>query len=467
MAGGDMGAPQAMIGALLKLGLQLMSNRRTVICATFMLVAAADSAFGQGYGGPSMLSRAGNSPGRRGRAPMDFVVYGAVRGTYETGLTAVRVDDQGNISSNAAFGTQVEGGAYGARSWQKTSVGLDYRGDYRQTTNRRFSNYNGTNQALSLDVQHQFNRRLVFAFRESGGTTNRAFGGFAAPAVSDVNNLNLANTEVFDTRTYFSTTSGTLLFQRSARMSLVSGGDAFFVRRPDRRLVGVNGNRAIGGLNYRLSRRVTAGGIYTYMQFRYPRVVGGADMHGMSLSLGRVFTPNLSGSISGGAFRLTTFGDELIQLSPEVAAILGRSTGVAAFRRTGWIPQASASLRYLLERSSVYATISSGVSPGNGVYQTSRSTLAGAGYTYTGIRRLSVGVSANHARLSSRSVTTSGGLRQSNAGVGVTYRLRHMLSVSSQIDWRNFSSPGISGRSGFAAMVGLSVSPTRVPLSIW
>jgi hypothetical protein len=92
--------------------------------------------------------------------------------------------------------------------------------------------------------------------------------------------------------------------------------------------------------------------------------------------------------------------------------------------------------------------------------------MASAGYTFTGTRRLSLGLSANHTRLSSQSVTV-GNLKQTSFGGGVTYQLRHMLAFNSQLDWRQFDSPGLAGRSGVAALVGISVSPTRLPLSIW
>ena len=412
-----------------------------------------------------MLSRGGNRPGRRGRAPTEISVYGALRGTLETGLTPVALESDGTtIPSDEIYGGQVELGAYGTHSWRRSILGLDYRGDYRQT-NSNNSQYNGTNQAISIDLQHQFSRRMGLVLSQSGGTTNRAFGGFAAP-VADPQGLNLANNEVFDSRSYFSQTGAIMAYRKSARLSFVGGADVFFVKRPDPRLVGTAGLRGSAGASYRLSSRTSVGANYTYMRYEFKRAFADSKMHGVLLTASRIIGKNWQVSGGIGILHLRTTGTRAVELSPEVAALLGQSRGIEAFRDVRWSPQLNLSAGYSLERSMFNFSYATGVVPGNGVYLTSKSDTVSAGYSYAGIRKLSVGASAAYSRYGSIGLALSS-LQSYRGGGGFNYVITRMMNLSSQLDYRVFNSPGLRGREGFALTLGLSFSPGRFPVAIW
>ncbi len=47
------------------------------------------------YSGPSILSRGGNQPGRRGRAPINFTGYVGSGYRYDTGLILVNREESG------------------------------------------------------------------------------------------------------------------------------------------------------------------------------------------------------------------------------------------------------------------------------------------------------------------------------------------------------------------------------------
>jgi hypothetical protein len=326
--------------------------------------------------------------------------------------------------------------------------------------------YQGGNQALSLDLTHTPNKRIEVFFRETGGTTNRAFGGFMAPAIPDPNSFNLANNEVFDSRTYFSQTSAGVTYRKTARLSFTGMGDYFFTRRPDRRLVGASGYRGSGGTQYRFSSRSAISLDYQFITFEFPRVYGDSRMHGGTVSFQRRMTRNVDINLGVGALYLRASGTQTVELSPEVAAILGRSTGVAAFTRTSVIPQISAMVNYTLERSRFTGSYTTGVVPGNGVFLTSQMDALSAGYSFSGVRKLSIGASARYTNLKSKAVQL-GNLRTFGGGGGLNYALTRMLSLSSQIDYRTFDAPGLQGREGMAVTFGISFSPARIPLSMW
>ncbi len=438
---------------------------KSIIINILAIVISAQVALPQGYGGPSMLSRGGNRPGQRGRAPVGFVVYGAVRGTLmESGLTPVQLEEDGTLVRDDTYGVQAEIGTYGTHSWRRTTLGLDYRGDYRYATYN--SRYNGTNQALSLELLHTINRRTGVFFRQTGGTTNRAFGGFLAPSVTDPLSLNLTNDEVFDTRSYFAQTTAGVSYRSSARFTHTLSGDGFFTKRPDPRLISVWGYRASADSDYRITSRTTIGARYQYMIFEFPRAFSGSDMHGAAFKFSTRLTRNIDVNLMGGAIHLSTFGTQRVVLSPEVAALLGRLTGIEAYARTEWVPQFSGTVSYVLERSKFTAAYASILSPGNGVYLTSQRRAASVGYSFTGVRKLSMGISARYSQLISKA-SRERNLALIGGGGGLEYALTRHVNLSSQLDYRSFQSGGVRGREGFYFAVGLSVSPARIPLSIW
>lgn len=450
-----------------------MANQKTVRSILALAFVAAGTAFPQGYGGPSMLSRGGNRPGQRGRAPVNVNIYAAVRGSVETGLLPIALPDADTALPNArAYGLQMEAGVYGGHAWRRTMAGVDYRGDYRRYFTGTVSGVsslqrlNGTNQALSADIQSQVTSRITVFGAQTAGTTNRAFGGFAGPSLPNNGNFAVPTDELFDTRVYYSQTSGGMVYRRTARTAFLASGDVFFVKRPVRSLVGTQGGRAAGGWQYQPSRRTTLYGGYQYLNFRYPRAFGGMDAHGFGGRIVRNLTRSLEVQGAAALFRVEVFGTQRVTLSPEVAAILGRSSGVEAFNRRSWARQLELTGTYRLERSSFSAGVASAVTPGNGVYLASTRDSAHVGYSYSGIRRLSIGASASYSRMSSLGLDLSGS-EFIRAGLGANYNLGGGLNASMQFDRRSFNSPGLRGRDGYALLLGLTYSPARLPLPIW
>lgn len=395
---------------------------------------------------------------------MDFTVYAAARGSYETGLTAPNLDAQGNLVGVNLVGTQIEYGAFGAKSWRKVNLGLDYRGDYRYYNQSQY--YNGTNQAISVDLNILPTRRVAIFLREGGGTSNRAFGGFAAPTFVSPNNYGVPLNEVYDSRIYYSQTSGGLAYRMSARSTVTVTGDAYFVKRSDPALIGMQGYRAGADYMYRLTRRDSVGFAYSYITFEYPRIYGGTNVNSFTGIYARQINRKWKFQAVGGLYRYQTTGTQEVTLSPEVALILGRPSGVEAFKVAGYQPQVDVSINYAMERSGLYVGYTTGVSPGNGVYIASRGDSFRGGYSYSGIRKMSLGLSAGYTRYKSLGLEL-GDFSTFQAGGGMNYKIARYVDMSLQIDRRRFNSPTINGRTGFAFMFGLSYSPARFPLSIW
>jgi hypothetical protein len=118
---------------------------------------------------------------------------------------------------------------------------------------------------------------------------------------------------------------------------------------------------------------------YQHLQFQFRRAYGNSDLDGSVVSYTRQVNRNVNVSVFGGMVRVHTIGTQQVELSEEVAAILGRSRGVASFSRTNWVPQGGATASYAWERSRFSAQYMSAVTPGNGVYLTSQMQEASSG----------------------------------------------------------------------------------------
>jgi hypothetical protein len=443
-----------------------MSRQQWVLAAGIVAcLGAAFDARAQGYGGPSVLSRGGNQPGIRGRAPINFNMYASARGLYETGLIAPELNESGELESRDAYGVQAEVGLYGGKDWQRHSLGVDFRADYRQQTS--LGRFNGTNQALALSTQHRLSRRLFLLLQQTGGISNRAFGAYAAPTFGGLDRLGVPFDELFDTRVYYAQSSARLSYQASARTSYAVGVDGFFTKRRALALVNGQGFRAQGSWGHRISRRTTVVANLQYLRFEFPRVFSISDIYALSIGVQRVFTRNWQLDVTGGWYNITSSGVQQVPLSPEVAAILGRPTGFAAFVRTERPPLVEGTLSYLQERGRAYVSVLSGVNAGNGVFLTTNRTSVNSGYSYTGLRRLSLGVSAGWTRVGSV-VLDLDSFNMWRAGGGLSYRIAEHLSIMGQSDWRRFNGgQAVQGRSGTSTVIGLAYTPSRFPISIW
>jgi hypothetical protein len=416
------------------------------------------------YAGPSILSRGGNQPGRRGRAPVNFTGYFGTHARYETGLLVPARAVNGLVPSTDDFGYGVEGGLYGGHDWRRQSVGLDYRGDYRwQRTQTAF---NGTNHVLSFNYLFRPTKRLQFIFQESGGTTNRAFGSFAAPTFQDSTQPGIPLAELFDVRTYFAQSGVTALWSKSPRLQIALTGTAFFVKRDAVALINSQGFDGRASAMYRMNRTTSAGLEYHFYKFDFPRSFAGTEAQGPALRWKRTIGRKLTVEGMGGILLLNSFGVQQQKLSPEVAEILGRPTTLASYVRNDYLPNVEASATYSLLRGVFRANFATGIGSGNGIYLATKRTAAGVGYSYMGIRRTSVAFSSSYTRTESASLDLSS-YNMFQVGTSGAYKLTDSLNLTGSFDFRNLQGLATQGRKGFAVMFGLSYSTSHLPLSIW
>ena len=440
------------------------ARRAAVKPALLMLIFAASClAQFDGGAGPSILSRGGGKPGQAGGRPVSFNFYAGISGSYNNGTIPI---DTGNGSADqqVLYGGSLNGGLTGSHSWKSSSIGVDYRGDYRRYNKNSYAN--GSEQAIDLQYTLQATRRITFHTTVVGGSSSNANGGFITPtAILDPSLIGIPTNNIFDNRIYYVQTSLGMTYRQSSRLSLTLSGDGFTIHRAAKALVGVNGYKANAQVTYRLSRRDQIGVNYSFTHFSYPRAFGASDLHGVNASYGRQLRRGLDITISGGIFRIETLGATQVELSPEIAAILGQSTGYQAIYRVNYVPQYSATLVYARGHSNFTGSAGAGVTPGNGVYLTSKSTNAGMGYSYFGIRKVTLSLSAGATQFSSV-FQTLGNYRSYFGGSSASYRMSRHLSTAVQTDLRTFSINGVN-RPGYSVSLGIYWSPMEIPIPSW
>jgi hypothetical protein len=180
-------------------------------------------------------------------------------------------------------------------------------------------------------------------------------------------------------------------------------------------------------------------------------------------SLGRRWTF----SLYGGAYITQVQGLQQVALDPVIAALLGQGTAIQAFYKESVFPTGSVALRANFRTSNVTLSYSRSVTPGNGVYLTSRVESADLSYSYTGLRKWNFQVNGGYNTLN----TVGQGLEpyaQYAGGAGITYGLTRSLHVIARYDARQQSiDQYFYRRTSYRATLGLAYSPGDKPLSLW
>src|SRR5665811_281979 len=96
------------------------------------------------YAGPAILAR-GEAPAAMAAPQIDFRPYVDITGAYDTGLSGVAVNAQGQLGNEASYGLEVTAGISGTHSWRHTKIGLDYRASFRRFLHN--TSYDSTDQS--------------------------------------------------------------------------------------------------------------------------------------------------------------------------------------------------------------------------------------------------------------------------------------------------------------------------------
>jgi hypothetical protein len=442
-----------------------------LVLAGAFVVATGPAAVAQttdlsSYQGPGILSRGVGDLGSRSGEQLDLRVYGGVSGVFDDNIQPLELDSQGNlIKVHNLYGVEATFGAYGVHNWLHSQLGLEYRGTYRHYTNT--SLYGGSDDALTLGYTHQASRRLVFDLRESVGTVSLGNSPVAATAADNTGIAFTPTTLLFDSRTNYLQSSANMTWIQSARTSFTIGGDGFLQDRKSEGLTNAWGYDFSGSVVRRMSRNTSLGVSYAYSHFEFPGYVSSSNAHTVHGTYAALLGRFWKLSVEAGAFVAEVESPFTLALDPFLAALFGQNTisGVA-YRRSVY-PSGSASLQRQFRQAVLTFNYSRGLSAGNGTYITSRTETAQAGLSYTGVRKLNLGVDGGYYVLTGIGQITQR-YAQYSVGGGLTYNLGRALYMTMRYDLRDQQVDAVDYlQRGSRAAIGFNFSPGSLPLSLW
>jgi hypothetical protein len=443
--------------------------KKRLIVLGCWLASTALAQSGGGYLGPAILSSGASGIGNRSGQQVDLRFFGGVDGFYDSSIQPVAVDSKGNlVTINGLEGVEVTFGVYGTHAWRSAQLGVDYHGIVREYNGN--SAYDGIDQSLVLGYTLQESRRVSFNGQVLAGVLSSGLAGveILAPEPTVTSNVVATPTTLlFDNRSYYVQGGLDVNLLESPRTTIVLGGQGFEVWRQSAYLVGVEGYNARGTIEHKLNKTTSIGFTYQRQHFDFPKAFGQADIDTGEGFVGTNLGPRWSLTIRGGVFHAEVKGLQTVALNPVVAALLGETSATQAFYREDIYPSGQISLTRKFKTASLNFYYSQMVSPGNGVYLTSRTQTGGAGYSYTGIRKVNLSVSGGYNSLASLGQGIQP-YRGGNAGGGMTYTLPYSLHLVARYDYRYQEIESlIYKHTGYRVSLGVTFSPGKVPLSLW
>ncbi|MCW5962701.1 MAG: hypothetical protein KIT83_01575 [Bryobacterales bacterium] len=417
--------------------------------------------------GPTLPSQRGFGPIYSQNRLMRLSPYIGVSGIYDTGLSPIITDTEGNLLRRDAYGMRFNFGVVGSRAYRRSMLNLAYNGNVTHYPNIPFLTM--SNHRMNVGFNHSISRKLTFQSTNAGMITNNAFNGaFGGPLGSGLLDGS-TDSEVFNTPIFGVFTQQQITYQKTVRFGVNLGGGGFSQRRRSGALVSVNGVSALGSAFYRLSAKTTLGGSYNFGQFFFSNSYGGTNFHTASVELAHRPTKRSQVSLALGGTRIESQSLRRVPLDPLLASLLGRPFGIEAVYRKNYLPSfqfgASQALRYW----TFSANASRMVNPGNGLVLTNQRTSAVAGVTFSGIRRFTLNVNANYNEMQGL-VGNVRKFRSYGSNVGATYSLARGLSWTSSFGARKFDvgdlgvSNPLFGRTQYRVMTGLRWSPSDIPV---
>ena len=425
---------------------------------------------GGDYTGPSILSRGFNFA--RPAVPLDarFRPFAGLNALYDSGLAGPYLGPNGAVAKVSSAGLDGTFGISGRKYRRSDVFNLDYRGHLYYYTGAQA--FNGQDHSLAAGYTRYVSSRLLVSVHENFGLYSNTYSVLNSTSITDVSTANVSvvvspNTESFDSKTYFSSTELDAVYQKSARLSFNLGVSGFLVKRDSIDLANSVGYQARADTAYRINKRSTLGVYYAYTTYKFSHVFGNSDVHTVGGEYSYTISKTLNFKARVGASRVEVYGLNSVTLNPVVAAILGQTTGIAKYYSVSYVPDFSGTLNKTLRHASLGLSFAEGVSPGNGLYLTSRHESESAYYTYTGLRRYTLGVAGGRDSLGSIG-DVSGNYFSYYGRINASRTLPNHLNAVLSFDYRKlgFSYSGY-GRNEYRISTGITYAPGEGPLKFW
>lgn len=414
------------------------------------------------FTGPPVLTQGLGTVGQRSGQDVDLRFFVGATGVYDTGLTVFALGPDGELlRPDPLYGVETSWGAYGKHYFRRSSFGVDYTGNYRHYANN--STLGGSNHQLSAEYNIQASRRWVLDFRADAST--QIYGTAFGPSFPNSGDPIDSNNLLFDNRTSNLQGSVHATYLLTNRTSVSMGGSGYLIRRDAPTLPDVNGYTFNGSIQHQLTRNTFVGVNYSHTRFTFPGLYGNSTNNSYMANVTRKLGRTVSVSVGGGAFTSSSAGIQNIVLDPVLAELLGVDVIPVAFEQSNLFPMAQASVSKQFRRSVVSAYASRTISPGNGLYLSSRQDTVGGGYSYTGFRYIGLSAAVNWSKMGAL-MQQLAPFKQFNTTANITYNLGRGLNLTGTYNFRHQDGnlgPYLTNSSRLS--VGIMYSPSNIPIS--
>jgi hypothetical protein len=394
------------------------------------------------YDGPSILSRGNSLPPETKGAINAFGLYARIIGVYDSGLMSVSLAQGKPVSAVGSFGEQTDFGANASHRWRRGKLSLEYRGSYLRYTNA--PEFDGLDQFLQIAYSAALMRHLILDVKSTLGSTTIANGAFSYFPVASLDRIGIPTGELFNNRTSYMQSRVDLTWRLTSRLSFDFGGDGFVVRRQSLLLAGLNGYSARASVAYRLTPRQTVSASFNNTYFDFQRAFGNSRLETMALGYSVSLNREWDLSTLAGGVRVAMLGLTQVPLDPAVAALIGENFAVVTFSNAIYLPVAEVRLIRRFKAASLIFDYASNVTPGNGLYLTSRQTAGEVTYSYTATRRLQARANAGYNQLSALGQTL-GKYSNLQGGIQASYQLTGDAYLDVRYDYRRYTTPYTTG----------------------
>ncbi len=393
------------------------------------------------YDGPPVIGQDNGLSEETKGALNAFGLYAQIIGVYDSGLIAAPIA-QGKTGSTAglnpiaSFGEEADFAANAVHRWRRGKLSVEYRGTYRQYTNA--PEFDGFDQFLRVNYREAVSRHLTLDVKNTLGTTTLADGAFSYFPLASLDRIGIPTAELFDSRTNYLQSRVDLTWRPSARVTFDFGGDGFVVRRASLLLAGLNGYNARASVAYRATARQTISALYSNTYFDFQNTFGNSRLETAALGYSVRLTREWDLSTLGGGVRVDTLGLTEVAVDPSIVALTGESFAVVTFSNTRYLPVAEIRLTRRLKTGSLTIDYSSTITPGNGLYLTSRQTSGAVHYSYIATRALQARFNAGYNQLSALGQAL-GKYVNLQGGIQVLYRLAGDTYLDVRYDYRRYT----------------------------
>ncbi|HXE65049.1 MAG TPA: hypothetical protein VN519_16015 [Bryobacteraceae bacterium] len=396
----------------------------------------------QEYNGPAVLSRSYTINRPLVPEQVKWSESLGVSSIYDSGVTGHLINPDGSPASGSStlIGTMVNWSFGGRHYFRHDQIAVNYTGNMQRYSGANA--YDGANHLLNLSYSHVLTRRLSLNFVEAGAYYSQNYTlqnqTVGPESIANINLASSPNLQLYDTATKQFSSQVDLTWQKSSRLSMSIGGSWFGIARNSPQLLGTTGEQAQSDINYRFTRKTTVGAYYSFSHYRYSHGFGTSDTNGIGLIYSYALTRTMQIRFRGGVSRVESLGLQTVRINPLIAAILGETFGIVDVSQR--IRTADYSAQFVKDfggHASFSLAYARGISPGNGVFQTSQQVSSSGTFTTRVFRVYTLSLGAGRDSLAS--IAQALGNYQSDYGrIGLSRTYKRGVGLNFTIDYRHF-----------------------------